>query len=102
MSTNLQTILLTIILFICVFWGGCSSRIVYEQPEVHSNESALNINTATATDLEKLPYIGRKTAEAIVEFRQANGPFRRVEHIMQIRGISEKRFIELRPFLITE
>ena len=46
--------------------------------------------------------IGRKTAESIVEFREANGPFRRVEHLMQIRGISEERFLELRPFIKTK
>lgn len=93
---------MTITLFVVVFLGGCSSRIVYDQPEVYSNESALNINIASADELEKLPHIGRKTAEAIVAFREENGPFRRVEHIMQIRGISEKRFIGLRQFLKAE
>jgi competence protein ComEA len=63
---------------------------------------AININTATADEFEKLPHIGRKTAETIVEFREQNGPFRRPESLMQIRGISEKRFLELREFLKTE
>lgn len=57
-----------------------------------ANTPAININTASAEELERLPHIGRKTAEAIVEFRQENGPFRRVEHLMQIRGVSEERF----------
>jgi competence protein ComEA len=52
----------------------------------------ININTASAEELERLPHVGRKTADAIVEFRETNGPFRRVEHLMQIRGISEERF----------
>lgn len=60
------------------------------------------MNTASVDELEKLPYIGRKTAEAIVQFRTENGPFRRPEHLMQVRGISETRFIELRPILRTE
>jgi len=66
------------------------------------SSEAININTATAADFEKLPYIGRKTAESIVQFRQENGPFRRVEHLMQIRGISEKRFLEIQQFLKAE
>ena len=49
-----------------------------------------------------LPHIGRKTAEAIVEFRTLNGPFRRPENLMQIRGVSETRFAELRPYIKTE
>ncbi|MBP9108919.1 MAG: helix-hairpin-helix domain-containing protein [Pyrinomonadaceae bacterium] len=53
-------------------------------------------------ELEKLPYIGRKTAEAIVEFRTANGPFRRVEQILQVRGVSESRFKVLRDSIKTE
>lgn len=83
--------------------GGCTSRIVYEpQTAAAAAQNAININTASADELEKLPYIGRKTAEKIIEFRAENGPFRRLEHVMQIRGISEKRFLEIQPFLRAE
>ncbi|HVF46536.1 MAG TPA: helix-hairpin-helix domain-containing protein, partial [Pyrinomonadaceae bacterium] len=44
-----------------------------------ANTPPININTASADELERLPHIGRKTAEAIVDFRVKNGPFRRVE-----------------------
>ncbi|HQX54543.1 MAG TPA: helix-hairpin-helix domain-containing protein [Pyrinomonadaceae bacterium] len=69
---------------------------------IPQSPSAVNINTATVAELEKLPYIGRKTAEAIVEFRTANGPFRRVEQILQVRGVSESRFKVLRDSIKTE
>jgi DNA uptake protein ComE-like DNA-binding protein len=46
--------------------------------------------------------VGRKTAEAIVQFRSENGPFRRPEDLLLIRGVSEQRFVELRPFIRTE
>ncbi len=83
---------------------GCSKRLVYETSTdaVPPSSNAININTASADELEKLPHIGRKTAETIVQFRNLNGPFRRPEHLMQIRGISEKRFTEIRQFLRTE
>ncbi len=93
---------LPVVLFGLALLACCSLRGVYEKPEAHSHENALNINTATTSDLEKLPHIGRKTAESIVEFRETNGPFRKVEHLMQIRGISEERFLELRPYLKIE
>src|SRR5436190_19420141 len=82
--------------------AGCSTHVVYDTPHARSSPDAVNINTASADDLERLPHIGRKTAEAIVEFRTENGPFRRVEHLMLIRGVSQKRFLELRPLLRTE
>lgn len=83
--------------------AACSSRVVYDLPSTRTaTADAININTASADDLEKLPHIGRKTSEAIIQFREENGPFRRPEYLLQIRGISETRFAELRPYLKTE
>ena len=93
---------IVIILFASFLFSACSSRVMYEQPVSRVFEGAININTASIDELEKLPHIGRKTAEAIVAFRSENGPFRRVEHLMLIKGVSEKRFAELRPNLRTE
>ena len=42
----------------------------------------VNLNTASASDLEGLPGIGAKTAARIVEYRQKNGPFKKVEELM--------------------
>ena len=89
-------------LFVSLTFAACSSRVEYEQPRAEIIPNAININTATAADLEKLPGIGRGTAEAIVEFRTNNGPFRRIEHLMLIRGVSEKRFLAIRPLLTAE
>jgi competence ComEA-like helix-hairpin-helix protein len=83
--------------------SACSSRTEYSSANsIAPLPNAININTATIDELEKLPHIGRKTAEAIVEFRTLNGPFRRVEHLMQIRGVSEERFENLRPLIKIE
>ena len=56
----------------------------------------VNINTATATELEMLPGIGPKTAEAIVEYREANGPFETIEDIMGVSGIGEGIFEKIK------
>lgn len=82
---------------------ACTSRVDHEAKSVViPAPDAININTATVDDLEKFPNIGRKTAQSIVQFRNENGPFRRPEHLLQIRGISEKRFNEFRQYIKTE
>ena len=60
---------------------------------------AVNLNTATLDQLETLPGVGRATAERIVEYRQKNGAFKKVEELMNIRGIGEKSFLKLRPMV---
>jgi competence protein ComEA len=97
----LLTLKITLLIVICA--SGCTSRQVYVAANAApASANAININTASAAELETLPRIGPKTAALIVKFREDNGPFRRVEHLMQIRGISEKRFNEIRPFIRTE
>jgi len=56
----------------------------------------VNINTATRTELMQIPKIGEKMAERIVEFRKANGPFSRVEEILNVKGMGEKSFLSIR------
>jgi len=62
----------------------------------------ININTASEKELEKLPGIGRGLAERIVEHREKYGPFRRPEHLIMVRGISDKRFRALRDSITVE
>jgi len=58
--------------------------------------ASINLNTATAAELEKLPGIGQKVAARIVEYRQKNGPFKKVEELMNVQGIGEKSFLQFR------
>jgi competence protein ComEA len=59
----------------------------------------LNLNTATVAQLEALPGIGRATAERILEYRQKSGGFKKVEDLMNVRGIGEKSFLKLKPMI---
>jgi competence protein ComEA len=61
---------------------------------------AVNLNTATVEQLEALPVIGRKTAELILQYRQKNGPFKKVEELMNVKGIGEKSFLRIKPLLV--
>lgn len=59
----------------------------------------VNLNTASVAQLEALPGVGLKTAERIIEYRQKNGGFKRVEDVMNVRGVGEKGFLKLKPML---
>lgn len=59
----------------------------------------LDLNTATVEQLQKLPGIGPTTAKAIVRFREKSGPFRRVEELRAIRGITKKKLEKIRPLV---
>jgi competence protein ComEA len=56
----------------------------------------LNLNAATEQQLEALPGIGPATATRIVEYRKKNGPFKKAEDLMNVKGIGEKSFLKLK------
>lgn len=58
--------------------------------------AAIDINTASESDLDKLPGVGPAKAKAIVEDRQKNGPFKSVEDLKRVKGIGDKTFDELK------
>jgi competence protein ComEA len=58
----------------------------------------VNLNTARKPELVMLPGVGEKTADAIIE-RRAHVPFRRIEDIMDVKGIGQKKFEKMKPFL---
>lgn len=62
-----------------------------------SGELHIDINRAGASELEKLPRIGPKTAERILAFRDAYGAFRSVNDLQQVKGIGPKTLELLRP-----
>ena len=68
-------------------------------PPSATTAAPLDLNTATVTQLEALPGIGPRTAQLIVEHRQKNGGFKKVEELMNVKGIGEKTFLKLKPQL---
>jgi competence protein ComEA len=59
----------------------------------------LNLNAATEAQLEALPGIGAATATRIVEYRKKNGGFKKVEELMNVKGIGEKSFLKLKGLI---
>lgn len=61
--------------------------------------AAVNLNTATKDELVALPGIGPSKAQAIVDYRNQNGPFKSVDEVRKVRGIGAKLFEQIKPEL---
>ena len=70
--------------------------------EGDSSKGVVNINTANSQQLQLLPRVGPALAERIITFRESNGPFKRVEELVAVRGIGEKSLEQLRPYVVTK
>ena len=65
--------------------------------------SPVNLNTATVAQIAALPGIGPKAAQRIVEHRQKTGGFKKIEELMNVKGIGEKSFLKIKPLItVTE
>lgn len=62
----------------------------------------VNINTASVEELDTVPEIGPAIATRIVEYREANGPFARIEDIVNVKGIGEATFLKMKDFITVE
>ncbi len=65
------------------------------------DRAVVNINTATADQLQLLPRVGPTLAARIIDYRESNGPFQSVDEIVAVKGIGESAFERLEPYLVT-
>jgi competence protein ComEA len=62
----------------------------------------VNVNTASAAELEMLPGIGASRAKALIEAREAKGGFKSLDDLLVVKGIGEASLAKLRPHLTLE
>lgn len=69
------------------------------EPAEPSGQLLVPVNTAPASELQKLPGIGPKLAEAIIAYRKQSGPFTSVEQLLEVKGIGPAKLGRMRPFV---
>lgn len=70
--------------------------------ETEYNDGKINLNTATEQQLMLLPGVGETTAKKIIEYRTENNGFTSIEDIMNVSGIGEKKFLQMKPYIKVE
>lgn len=79
-----------------------SSKTTNARNDVTLEEKSINLNQASVEDLEKLPGIGKKTAEAIIEYRKSKGKFKSIEEIKNVKGIGEAKFQKIKLYIYVD
>ena len=92
----MSVLLLTLGVTALVSTAGASAL---EEAQPSETKLVVDINHADVQRLTELPGVGVKVAERIVAYREENGPFEKVEELMNVRGIGEKTFLKLKPLL---
>lgn len=75
--------------------------IAFSAAPIFAAEGQVNVNTATVAELDRLPGVGPSLAARIVEHREKNGAFKQAEDLMLVRGIGEKSFAKMKPYVST-
>lgn len=102
----LRLTILMLFIFSLISQSGCdkSENINDSEPDSAqiSSENAVNVNSASSEELKRLPKIGDELAGRIIEYREKNGRFRRVEHLILVDGMTDKKFREIKNLVKAE
>ncbi|HTS03138.1 MAG TPA: helix-hairpin-helix domain-containing protein [Thermoanaerobaculia bacterium] len=79
--------------------SGIAAHPAVAEGEAPATHKVVNVNEASAEQIARLPRVGSKLADRIVSHRKEHGPFRRAEDLMQVKGVGEKFFATLRPYV---
>lgn len=93
-----RAFLATLVALFLVTATGVSAQKPAGKPAAAA-PAVVNLNTATATQIATLPGIGDKAAQRIIEYREKNGGFKKIEELMNVKGIGEKSFLKLKPLI---
>ena len=86
----------TLLFALSVLWSASPTLAA---PSFEASAKLLDVNQASSVELQALPGIGPKKAEAIITFRTSNGPFLVVDDLVKVKGIGPKTLEKLRPLV---
>ena len=96
MKTELTRVTMIVAALLCLL---VPSSVAAQQEQAATQKQTINLNTATLDQLTTLPGIGAKTAERILEYRTKSGGFKKIEELMNVKGIGEKSFLKIKPLV---
>jgi competence protein ComEA len=82
--------------------AGVVTEVAAAQEEVLGNLTPVDLNTASEEELAELPGIGPELARRVVDYREEHGFFRHAEEIMEVSGIGEKKFEDMKDRIVVE
>ncbi len=82
-----------------VYSSSSSKTTISASSTTNKNVSKININTATADELESLPSIGTSIAKRIIKYRTQNGKFTDINEMKEVSGIGEAKFKIIAPLI---
>jgi competence protein ComEA len=77
------------------------NKKIQEGPK-QSTSLLININTASAEDLDRLPGVGKTIAARIIECREKNGVFKSAEGLLKVKGITNSKFEKMKKYIAVQ
>lgn len=82
--------------------NGSGNNVIVQEVNEKGGNKKVNINTATQSELENLPGVGEAIASRIIEYRQQNGKFSKIEDLQNVKGIGDAKFNNMKEYVMVQ
>ncbi len=97
---NFKSARIACVLALCLGLVLSSVSVMAQKPNPPAGTDKINLTSATVEQLQTLPGIGPATAKTIIEYRTKVGKFNRIEELINVKGIGEKKFQKIKDRLV--